>query len=218
MTTGLVLLALLSEPIGRGAAQDAARRELAKRIYHTDDPSLVERVIRLLRDWVVGLLADAARALPGGWPGLVALVIGVGVLVVAVRLGIGPAQRTRARAVLLGGTRQTAADHRAAADGHHARGAYADAIAERVRAIARDLDERAIIDALPGRTANELATAAAQAFGDLADRLRAAARLFDDVWYGDRPATAADDDELRDLDAQLRAARPDRPAPARSGT
>jgi hypothetical protein len=41
----------------------------------------------------------------------------------------------------------------------------------------------------------------------LDDALRAAARSFDDVWYGGRTATAATDDQLRALHDRVRSAR-----------
>lgn len=194
--------------IGRDDARDAARRELGKRIYHADDPSLVSRVIQWLTGWIAELVATASQHVPGGWPAIVALVVLLVLIVVVVRLGIGPVGRGGARRALLTETPLSADDHRAAADAHAERGDYAQAIAERLRAIAADLDARAIVDARPGLTADELAAQAAEALPTYAERLHAAAHLFDDVWYGDHPATADGDATLRTLDTDLRTARP----------
>lgn len=194
--------------IGRDEARDAARRELGKRIYHADDPSLVQRVIQWLTARIGDLVGAASRNLPGGWPALAALVVLLVLIVVAVRMGVGPVHRGGARRALLTETPLSAGDHRAAADAHAARGDYAQAIAERLRAIAADLDARAIVTVRPGLTADELAAQAAAALPAYAERLHAAARLFDDVWYGEHPATAEGDATLRALDVDLRTARP----------
>src|SRR3954452_6676662 len=95
-----------------------------------------------------------------------------------------------ARGSLLDDTRSTAEDHRAAAERHAAAGEWPQAIRERLRAIARDLEERAILDPRPGRTADELATEAGAALPDHADELAAGVRVFDDVWYGGRSGDA----------------------------
>ena len=58
-----------------------------------------------------------------------------------------------------------------------------------MRAIVRSLEERALLDPRPGRTADEAAAEAGRALPAHADRLRAAARDFDDVTYGGRTAT-----------------------------
>jgi len=201
-------LARYAGVIGRDEARDAARRELSKRIYHADDPSLIQRIISWILDRVSELVGAASRHLPGGWPALVAIAVLIVLIVVAVRMGVGPVQRGGTRRALVTGTPLSAADHRAAADAHAASGDYAEAIAERLRAIAADLDARAVITARPGLTADELAAQAAAALPAYAERLHAAARLFDDVRYGDRPATADGAATLRTLDTDLRSARP----------
>ncbi|WP_338022801.1 DUF4129 domain-containing protein [Allosalinactinospora lopnorensis] len=102
----------------------------------------------------------------------------------------------------------TAADHRAAADTHAATGEYAAAIRERLRAIARELEERAILPPRPGRTATELAAEAAATLPPQRDALYRAAAVFNDIAYGERPATADGDRFLRELDERLRETRP----------
>lgn len=194
--------------IGRDEARDAARRELGKRIYHTDDPTLVQRIIGWITGWITDLVGAASRHLPGGWPALVAIGVLILLIVVAVRLGVGPVRRGGARRTLLTEAPLSAADHRAAAEAHAASGDHAQAIAERLRAIAADLDARAIVNARPGLTADELAAQAAAALPPYATRLQAAAHLFDDVRYGDRPATPEAYETLRTLDTDLQTAHP----------
>ena len=109
---------------------------------------------------------------------------------------------------LFAGRERTAAEHRAAAERLAAAGDWAEAIRERLRAIARDLEERAILDPLPGRTAAELAAAAARELPGLADGLAAAARLFDDVTYGGLPGSPEGYTRLVRLDEQVTATRP----------
>ena len=78
---------------------------------------------------------------------------------------------------------------------------------ERYRAIVRGLEERAVLDERAARTAHEAALAAAARLPALGAELVAAGRTFDDVAYGDEPATAQDDSRLRDLDARVQDAR-----------
>ena len=81
---------------------------------------------------------------------------------------------------------RTAAELRAAADAAAARGDWSTAVLERFRAVVRSLEERALLDDRPGRTAHEAAEAAAARLPARAAELRRAARLFDDVCYGAR--------------------------------
>ncbi|GAA4990459.1 hypothetical protein GCM10023205_72340 [Yinghuangia aomiensis] len=200
--------------IPRDPARDAARDELSKQIYHQDDPSLFQRVF----DWIVDRFADlldkATSLAPGGPFGLVLLFALVVAAVIAVRLRLGPLRVHRtatAKDALFADARpRTAADHRAAADAHAARGAWDTAVQERLRAIVRGLEERAILDERPGRTAHEAAAEAGRSLPALAPELTAAAAVFDDVRYGAHPATAAMDATLRDLDRRCAAARPAR--------
>jgi hypothetical protein len=86
-----------------------------------------------------------------------------------------------------------------------AAGQWAEAIRERLRAIARDLEERVILDPRPGRTADELAR---EAGAVLPVDLGPGVQVFDEVWYGDRPGTAEGYQLLKDLDEAVRKAKP----------
>ena len=69
-----------------------------------------------------------------------------------------------------------------------------------------------MLDAVPGRTATELATDAGAAAPELAGELSRAAIAFNDVTYGERPGTEAAYRMIADLDGHLRSRGPARPA------
>lgn len=202
--------------LSREAAQQAAREELAKQVYREAGPGLVERVVRWLYDRAADLLDEVAGASPGGWAGVVVVLALLVVAAVAIRLRVGPLGRQEARGEsLFAGRARTAEEHRLAADAHAAAGRWAEALRERLRAVIRELEERAVLEPRPGRTAHEAAAEAGAALPGCAVELAAAARLFDDVWYGARPAGPGSDASLRALDRAVRAARP---APSAAAT
>ena len=208
------MIASVPVELGRDEAAQLAREELAKQIYRDAGPGLVERLVRWLLEQAGRLLDGAAGVSPGGYAGLVVVLLLVAAAVVAVRLKVGPLGRRAAReeALFVGRTR-TAAQHRAAADAHAAAGEWAEAVRERLRAVVRSLEERAVLDERPGRTADEAAAEAGRALPSCAAGLRSAAVLFDEVWYGGRPAGPESYAALRDVDARVQAARPDLVAP-----
>lgn len=197
--------------IPRDPARDAARDELSRRIYHQDDPSLFTRVF----DWLAArfdeLLDRATSVAPGGAYGLTVVLIVVVALLIVLRLKFGPlrvAAAGRHDALFTTESPRTAAEYRAAADAHAARGAWNAAVQDRVRAIVRALEERAILDPRPGRTAAEAAAEAGAQLPTLASPLLTAAVMFDDVRYGGHPGTEDMDRVLRDLDTRCAATRP----------
>ncbi|GAA2084634.1 DUF4129 domain-containing protein [Actinomadura alba] len=201
------------EPIGRDEARELARRELEKPIYHQDEPSLVERMFQNIGDWIKELfnkIFDPTRGGSGG--GWLAVVVIILVIVAAVGLvfwAMRGRRNTRSdRSALLAADGSAARDHRAEAVRHAADGRWAEAIRERLRAVARDLEERVILEPRPGRTADELAAEAAQALPDIAEALHSGVGVFDDVWYGDRPGTREGYEQLTVLDELTQAATP----------
>jgi hypothetical protein len=102
----------------------------------------------------------------------------------------------------------SARDYRRTASELAAAGDYAGAIVAGVRAIAADLDERAILPSQPGRTADELAAEAGRELPALAADLRAVTRLFDDVRYGGKEGTLAGHQLVSRVGEAVRAARP----------
>jgi hypothetical protein len=204
------VIASVPVDLGRDEAAALARDELAKQVYRDAGPGPVERLVRWLLARGGELLDDVAGASPGGYAGLVTVLLLVAVAVVAVRLQVGPLGRRSAREqALFAGRPRTAAEHRAAADAHAAAGEWAEAVRERLRGVVRALEERAVLDERPGRTADEAAAEAGRALPACAAGLRDAAVLFDEVWYGGRPAGPGSDATLRALDERVRASRPD---------
>ncbi len=195
---------LISRPDG----QKLARSELSKAIYHPHE-SLAQRladgISRLLNT-----LYGAGKSFPGGWWAVVALtaLAVLAVAVVAARLGpLAQAHRAPGQRAP-GGQPLTAADHRQRAARLASAGDYAEAILEAVRGIARQLEERGVLSPRLGRTADEIAAEAGLALPGEAAALHDAARLFDDICYGERPGTAAGYALVRALDTRIQAARP----------
>jgi hypothetical protein len=199
-------------PVDRDQARELARRELQKQIYHRDEPSFLDRVMRKISDWLNSVLDHVPGNHAGGsgsWAALVVLLILLVLIAAAVWWRVGTVRRNAAeRGSLLDDTHTTAEDHRAAAERHAAAGEWPEAIRERLRAIARDLEERVIVEPRPGRTADELASEAGAALPDHADDLVAGVRIFDDVWYGGRTGDAEGYRHLTELDRRLQSARP----------
>jgi hypothetical protein len=200
--------------LSREAAQEAAREELAKQVYRDAGPGLTERALRWVVEQVSDLLDEVAGVSPGGYAGVAVLLLLVVVAAVAIRLKVGPlARREATDQSLFVGRERSADEHRAAADAHAAAGRWAEAVRERLRAVVRSLEERAVLEPRAGRTADEAAAEAGAALPGCAADLRSAARLFDDVWYGGHSVGPEGDAALRALDDKVRAARPARPGP-----
>nr|WP_245697734.1 DUF4129 domain-containing protein [Streptomyces phaeochromogenes] len=214
-TNGTAVLALSrgeGEPpvtIPRDAAQEAARRELSKRMYHENDPSLLERALDAFWEWVDKLFNAASSATPGGALGLLVVVLAALALIGALWWRLGTPRRGPTSAAPLFDDRpRSAAEHRAAAEAHAAQAHWNQAVQERMRAVVRSLEERALLDPRPGRTADEAAAEAARTLPAHTDRLRAAARNFDDVTYGGRTAGPDTYQRLSQLDRDLERTRP----------
>ncbi|MFH9863168.1 DUF4129 domain-containing protein [Streptomyces sp. NPDC017202] len=190
--------------VPRDPAREAARRELSKRLYHENDPGLFERALNTFWDWLDGLFGAASTAAPGGVLGLVVVALAVSAAVAALwwRLGT-PGRRPASAAALFDDRPRSAADHRTAAEAHAARGHWNQAVQERMRAIVRSLEERALLDTRPGRTADEAAAEAGRTLPAHTGRLRSAARDFDDVTYGGRTVTEQTYARIADLDRDL---------------
>ncbi|MGI5455332.1 DUF4129 domain-containing protein [Streptomyces sp. CA-249302] len=195
--------------IPRDPAREAARRELSKHMYHENDPSLFQRALNAFWDWVDKLFGTAASATPGGTLGLVVVIVAVLAVLGALwwRLGT-PRHEPSSAAALFDDRPRSAAEHRAAAEAHAAQGHWNQAVQERMRAIVRSLEERALLDARPGRTADEAAAEAGRALPSHLDRLRTAARDFDDVTYGGRRASETSYHRIAELDRDLERTKP----------
>lgn len=198
-------------PVGRDEARELARRELQNPSYHRDEPSLFDRVTQKIGEWIDHLFAriNPQQGHGGGWTGLVILLVLVIIVVAAIWWRVGAVRgRAAERDPLLGDEATTARHHRTEAERYAAARDWPNAIRERLRAIARDLEERAIVEYRPGRTADELAAEAGAELPDHADALAAGVQIFDDVWYGGRVGDEHGYRRLSELDDRLRSARP----------
>jgi hypothetical protein len=196
-------------PIGRDDAARRAAEELSKGKYSQE--SLLDEAYRRFMQFI-GDLLDAATG-SGTTGGIISAIVIILIISGVAALVVWQLRRTSRRNAgaaggLFGERALTAAEHRQAAGKLAGEGRWTEAIQERLRAIARDLEERALVDGLPGRTADELAVEAGQALPGFAGELNAAARSFDDVTYGDVPGTREAYDAMSSLDDRLHAARP----------
>jgi hypothetical protein len=189
--------------IDRDAAHEAAAQELGKPIYPR--PSLTERLSEWVNELIYRIIAEGSTV-PGGWFTITVLLLLLTVAaVVTVRIARRAMRTDRGGQVtLFGGTELSAAEHRAAAEQCAAAGDWAAAIRHRLRAVARHLEQTGVLAPVPGRTATELARDAGRSAPGLQSELDAAATVFNDVTYGERPGTEAAYRMVAALDDHLR--------------
>lgn len=196
--------------ISRVPAQEAAERELSKPMYHENDPNLLQRGLDRFWEWVGDLFAAASGATPGGVVGLVAIAL----LVIAAaaafwwRLGTPTAHRAPPATPSSRTAPAPPATTGPPPPATPPCGRWNQAVQERTRAIVRSLEERALLDPRPGRTADEAAAEASRSLPAHADELRLAVRVFDDVTYGGRTADEPAYRRVEELDSALERTRP----------
>lgn len=209
----MTLVAVLGVPVEPDApdARELLLDELSDPAYAEAQPTWFDLLSRAVADWFGSLRLAEGDGVPA-----LALVIGAVLVAAAVAAALliygVPRWRVRSGAgiELLGERdRRTARQLRRDAERAAAAGDWPRAIAERYRAIARALDERTLVPALPGTTAHGFARAAGRLFAEHAAALELAADRFDAVRYLDRPGTAEDYVLVRALDDRITAA----PAP-----
>lgn len=189
-------------------ARGQLRRELAHPEYY--DANLLQRI----SDWLDRLINDSVGAASSSPPLTVAIAILVALLLLtATMLIVSRARRTaradKAPTGALTDEAITADELRARAEAALAAEDPVAALIDAFRATALRQIERGRIDDMPQATAHELAGALAVVFPDHGPAVRRGADLFDQVLYGDRPATDEQARELLALDDTLagRAAR-----------
>lgn len=183
-------------------ARSLLGRELARPEYY--DADILDRII----DWISRLIDDSIGAAEGSPPVTVLAAITVAMLLAAaVLLLISRARATargdRAEAPALTGEVITAAELRARAEAALAAGDHVAALLDAFRAMAVRQVERGRIEDVPQATAHELARALAAEFPTHQGRIHRSADLFDEVLYGDRPATREQAAEVLALDDAL---------------
>ncbi|MGB8652003.1 MAG: hypothetical protein WCD35_15225, partial [Mycobacteriales bacterium] len=133
-----MILRVLSDLPGRDQAREAAQRELSRRPYQQAQPPLLYRLLRWLIDRFNELVDRTSSHVPGGNVGLVLLLLLLALLVALVLVRVRPSRAHKGRDELFGaGSTLSAQQHRARADAAAARGDFADAVRERLRAVVR---------------------------------------------------------------------------------
>jgi Domain of unknown function (DUF4129) len=203
----LAVLAAVPVHPDREQGRSWAVDELSRPEYQAARPSLIERASSWLWDRLQLLdFGAGASSLVG--LAVFALLVGAVVAYILYRTGgLSPTTR-RGKGEVFTVAHTTAAEHRTAADRHADAQEWDRAVVERFRAIARELEERALLAPQPGRTALETALEGGRALPESATDLRAAARFFDDVSYGHLMVDRSADLALRELDSRVRSAKP----------
>lgn len=187
-------------------ARQWLEQELTDPAYARAKPGLLQRAWEALQD---ALSSAEGPTSPLLLLVLLAVVVGVVALVVWRTGPLRAAARTGTSGTGEIGLEEhvSAAGYRARADAAVAAGDWRTAVLDRFRALVRGLEERTVLDPRPGRTADEAAGEAGQLLPAVADALATAARLFDDVAYGDRAATPEHHDRVREADDAASRAR-----------
>ena len=210
-----MLLGLLVDVPGRESGRELLSDELRERAYEDEKPpALLDLLGRFVR-WLGSLVSDATGGINQAPLAIVVLVALLVLLVVVVLVKVGPRRGGSGRADLFTGEPlRSATEHRARAEQAAASSAFDEAVRERLRAASRELEERGVLERRPGGTAGEVAREAGRAAPPLAAPMTAAARVFDEIWYGGRPGDA---DGYRLVVAADDAVRETRLAAATSG-
>lgn len=193
----------------REQAQDAARRELSRPEYADAEPPLLVQALNRVLQELAELLDSASARLSSPLARILLLALLAG-LAVVVLVRLGPLARgdRRPGSLFEAGRVVRASDHRGAAEAAAAQQRWAEAVRERLRAVVRELEERGVLDARPSRTAAEVARDGGAAVPALAPELQQAARVFDEIWYGNRPATEDGYRTVVAVDERVRSAAP----------
>ncbi|WP_105566894.1 DUF4129 domain-containing protein [Microbacterium halophytorum] len=218
MTLPLIAPFALPDQPGPDEARRLAEDELSRRVYDEAQPSFLDRIALAISDFFDSLVL---RGVGEAWSPIVVVLVLCGLAaLIAVGLVVWGrpklAHRQRSASALLFGEDDVrpAAELRRDAEAHAAAGRWEQAIADRFRALARALEERDVLDPVPGLTAHGMAEIAAEFFPQQAAVVRTGASHFDDVRYLRRPGTAAMYSDVARADDDVAGARPAMLAPA----
>lgn len=197
MTPILLLDPLTPSP---DEARSQLRRELLHPDYHRDD------LLGRLLDWVMGLISRALTAASQAPPlsTLVAMLLGlvlVGALLWLLSRARGSRRAAADRAPVLPDRTVSAARWRQLADEAMLQERFGDALVHGFRAFVAGQVEAGLLADSPGATAHEVVRALEQVAPGRHPGLAPAADRFDQVLYGDRPATREQAAAVLALDA-----------------
>jgi len=192
---------------------DEARRwaveELSKSEYRSAEPGWLDGLWRGFLEWLdsldgpSGVEGNMAAPLTGV---VIAVLIAAAIIVARPRLN---ARNKEAQEVFDDDdTSVSASDYRGSAAAAAAQGYWSAAVVQCFRGLVRGAEDRNILDARPGRTADEVARDLAGVFVPEARRLDWAARTFDRIRYGHGSAGREDYEAMVALDASLRSLKP----------
>ncbi len=188
-----------------------AEQELAGPEYQIARPTPFDTFVRDAWDFITSLFSGSLPPEIGPVFAVIATAVVVALIAIAFAVWGRPrvTARSRAHADLFGHDEsRTAAELRRDAASAARQSAWDDAIILRMRAIARALSERTILDPEPGATVHRFARQAGGAFPGEAGALESAASDFDDVRYLRRAGTADAYDRIMSLDDRLAASLP----------
>jgi len=187
--------------------RDTARGILGGPPYRAGEEGVLRRTLTEVLDLLGQVLSRTLGAV-GSSPAVAWTLALVGLAVLAVvvwRATRGATLGRRGpRAVLDGVSSRSAADWLAEADRHLGAGDLDGALRARYIAAVATLEERALLDARPGRTIGELDAELSARLPELAVVLEPAGRRVEEVVFGGRPASHHD---LEAVDAALAAVR-----------
>lgn len=198
--------------------REEARRlledELAKSRYQQGAEAETPRWLEELYRWFQRMLDSLGGEGTVPWWIVLLVIVGIAVVVVAFLVFGVPRLRARSGVHDAGDELFEADDHRDAAamrrdaDDAARAGRWGEAIAERFRAIARSLHERALVTTVPGSTAHDVARRAAIPLPEHGAALDAAAHDFDAVRYLGDPGDRGRYERLVALDTAVQRTRP----------
>jgi hypothetical protein len=201
-----ILLALAAAPPldpSPDEARSLLRRELVHPEYH--DRNVLQQVLDWVDRFVTGSIDAATQA-----PPVSAFAAMVAFLLLALGLAwlLSRARRTarmaRPRGAVVDDLSVSAGELRARAERALSEGRHEDAVVDGFRALTVRQAERGYVEDLPGATAHEVAVAVGAAHPAHRGRVTGSAAVFDQVRYGDHPATATQVVAVLELDDDLR--------------
>jgi hypothetical protein len=194
----------LDPPLGPSGSQahGELRRELLHPAYHQQN--LLQQVISWLARKVGSGLDQASQAPPlSTLMGMLILVALAAALAWLVSRARRTAHEKGEKPALLTDEVVTADELRTRAEAALEAGRFEEAVVDGFRAVAVRQVERGRLSDTPGATAHEVAEALAEEYAAMADRVHESAQVFDEVLYGDRPATGEQARAVLALDDDL---------------